>query len=119
MRKGKFITALVIAAALAIPFSAFAAVPDKTDAETIRGSFGVDTSKFTARQKADAADYSKKIADLQKEFIDKMVQNGSMTKENGDAAKQRIDHAYKASQEKGWLYGVMPGKWKAGCKGKP
>lgn len=110
MRKVKFITALVIIGVLVIPLSVFAATSDTTAAKTVRGFFGIDTSKFTTQQKADAADYSKKVADIQKEFIDKMVQNGSMTKKDGDTAKQKIDDSYKASQENGGLYGIMPGK---------
>lgn len=109
MARGKLLIALAVAGILALPFSAFAEDSD-TAAKTVRGFHGVDTSKFTAKQKSDAADYSKRIADLQKEFIDKMVQNGSMTKENGEAAKQRIDEASKASQENGGIYGIMPGK---------
>lgn len=118
MRKGKLIAALVITGALVIPFSVFAATSDTTAAKTVRGFFGIDTSKFSTQQKADAADYSKRVADLQKEFIDKMVQNGSMTKQDGDAAKQKIDDSYKASQDNGGLYGLSPGRRMGGDFGR-
>jgi polyhydroxyalkanoate synthesis regulator phasin len=110
MIKGKLLTALAIVGVLAIPLTVFAAAPDSTAVKAVKGFFGIDASKLTAQQKSDAADYSKRIADLQKEFIDKMVQNGSMTKENGDAARQGIDEAYKASQESGGIYGITPGR---------
>lgn len=109
MRKGKLIAALVTAGLLVISFSVFAAASDSETAKNIRGFFKIDTSGLNAGQKSDAANYSKKIADLQKEFIDKMVQNGTMTKEDGDAAKKRIDEAYKSSQDHNGIYGLAPG----------
>lgn len=109
MRKSRFIAALVTAGLLMIPFSVFAATSDSETAKTVRSFFKIDTSKLNARQKSDAASYSKKIADLQKEFVDKMVQNGTMTKEDGDAAKKRIDDAYKSSAENNRIYGLGAG----------
>jgi hypothetical protein len=61
----------------------------------IRGFFGIDTTKLTDAQKADVSNYTQKMADLEKEFINKMVSNGSMTKEKGDAAIKGIDDALK------------------------
>lgn len=118
MVKGKLLTALVIIGVLMIPFSIFAAASDATAVKTVRSCNGIDMSRLTEQQKADAAGYSEKIADLQKEFIDKMVQNGSMTKEDGAAAKLRIDDSLKAFREKGGIYGIMPGKG-MGCKDGP
>jgi hypothetical protein len=106
MKAKKLLTLLAVVAVTAIPFSVYAATSDAPAAKSIRGFFGIDASKLTDKQKADVTDYSKKMADLQKEFIDKMVGNGSMTKEQGEAAKGKIDEMEKDGQ----LPGLIGGK---------
>jgi hypothetical protein len=93
MKFKKLILSVAVASALIIPASALAATSDTAAAKTVRSFFGIDTSKLTEKQKADVTDYTKKMADLQKEAINKMVSNGSMTKEQGDAAIKKIDDA--------------------------
>jgi polyhydroxyalkanoate synthesis regulator phasin len=88
----KILTTMVIVGALAIPFSVFAATSDTAPAKAVRGFFGIDASKLTDAQKTDVTDYTKKMSELQKEFVNKMVTNGSMTKEQGEAAIQRIEN---------------------------
>lgn len=89
--KKKLVIFLVLAIIFAIPFSVFAATSDTQAAKAVRGFLGIDVSKLNEQQKADVEEYSKKMADLKKEFINKMVENGSITKEKGDAAIEKID----------------------------
>ncbi len=110
MKKIRILITAGIIAALLVPFSVFAATSDSSVAKTVRGFFGIDFSKLSDQQKADVNTYSQKMAELQKEFVDKMVSNGTMTKEQGDAEKSRIDKALKASQDNGNAYGYGMGK---------
>ncbi len=110
MKRFRILIVVGIIAALVVPFSVFAATSDSTVAKSVRGFFGIDYSKLTDQQKADVKTYSQKMADLQKEFINKMVSNGTLTKEQGDAEIKKIDEALKASQDNGTAYGLGPGK---------
>ena len=118
LKKSKLLIVLIVFIVLVVPFSVFAATSDTQTAKTVRGFFGIDASKLTDTQKADASEYSKKLADLQKEFVNKMVANGAMTKEQGDAAIKNIDDTLKASQENGTIYGMLPGRGMFGNPGK-
>jgi nitrogen regulatory protein PII-like uncharacterized protein len=89
----KTIVTIGIVAALSIPATVFAATSDSAAAKAVRGFFGIDTSKMTTQQKADFEDYSKKLAQVQKDYINKAVANGTVTKEQGDAAIKKIDDA--------------------------
>lgn len=109
MKKKKLITALAIAAALTIPISVFAATSDTTVAKRVRGFLGIDTTKLTDTQKADVTSYKQKMAELQKEFINKMVSNGSITKEQGDIEIAKIDEALK-NGESAYIPGFGGGK---------
>ena len=111
----KILTTMVIVGALAIPFSVFAATSDTAPAKAVRGFFGIDTSKLTDAQKTDVTDYTKKMSELQKEFVNKMVTNGSMTKEQGDAAIQRIENGVNDGT---FLKGFFGGKGFDGGFGK-
>lgn len=113
MKKKKVLIILAVIVALAIPLSVYAATSDTPAAKSVRGFFGIDTSKLTDQQKSDIKDYSQKMADLQKQFINKMVENGTMTKEQGDAAISRID----AAQKNGTLNGLMKGMGMFGFEG--
>ncbi|MCX8128831.1 MAG: YckD family protein [Clostridia bacterium] len=110
MSKKKVLIALAVTTALTLPLSVFAATSDTQVAKSIRGFFGIDFSKLTEKQKTDAKDYGKKMADLQKDFINKMVENGSMTKEQGDAEIKRIDEAIKNGEELNFLSGFGRGR---------
>lgn len=114
MKKKKLILLFSLFAAVAIPASVFAATSDTSVAKSVRGFFGIDASKLTDDQKADVSTYSKKMADLQKEFINKMVENGSMTKEQGDAEIERIDEAL----QNGKVDGLTGGFNRGGKKGE-
>lgn len=105
MKKRNVVIALAVTAALTVSFSVFAATSDTTTAKSIRGFFGIDTSKLTVQQKADVDSYTTKMADLQKQFIDQMVKNGTITQAQGDAEKSRIDDALKNGDVGGFLNG--------------
>jgi Protein of unknown function (DUF2680). len=87
----KVLITTAIALTLAVPSSVFAATSTSSTAVMIRGLFGIDSSKLTAAQLADVTDYSKKMADLQKSLLDKMVSNGAMTQAQADIQKAQID----------------------------
>jgi polyhydroxyalkanoate synthesis regulator phasin len=109
MKKKKVLIVLALIIVLAVPISVFAATSDAPVAKNIRGFFGIDTSKLTDLQKADVKDFTQKSADLQKDFINKMVANGSMTKEQGDAEIKRIDDMLKNGTTDGFLPGLGKG----------
>lgn len=109
LNKKKILIVLAISAALVVPFSVFAATSDVPAAKTIRSFFGIDVSKLTDNQKSDIKTYNQKMADLQKEFINKMVSNGTLTKEQGDAQLKRIDEMLKNGGDSAFLQGFGKG----------
>jgi hypothetical protein len=115
MNKKKILISLVVTTALVVPFSVFAATSDTTAAKNIRSFFRIDTSKLNDQQKTDVKAYSQKATDLQKEFINKMVSNGSITKEQGDAQIKAIDDRISKGEQNGFL----PGLGKEMGKGGP
>ncbi len=108
--KKKLLLIITLAVVLILPFSVFAATSDTPAAKAVRGFFGIDISTLSDEQKADVKDYSQKMADLQKEFINKMVTNGTMTKEQGDAAVKRIDEVLENSGGTAFLPGFGTGR---------
>ncbi len=108
--KGKFFIALAVAAVLTVPFTVYAATSDASTAKNIRGFFGIDSAKLTDQQKETVKSYSQKMADLQKEFINDMVSNGAMTKEQGDAAIKKTEDGLKNGDESGILPGFGMGR---------
>lgn len=128
--KRKLILILAVVAVLTVSFTVFALASDTPAAQNIRWFFGIDTSKLTDQQKADMNDSiskmteqqkenAQKMADLQKEAIDKMVANGAMTKEQGDAAKAKIDEQLKNMEQNrlGKGFGLGMGKGDFGFPG--
>lgn len=62
--------------------------------------FGIDTSKLTPEQKQIITDYNKKIADLEKEFISKLLSEGLITQQQADNIIKNIDSKVsKANQD--------------------
>ena len=114
--KKKLLIVIAIIAVLAIPTAAFAASSDTPAAQAIRGFCGIDTSKLTDQQKADLNDQFQKMIDLRKESINKMVADGAITKEQGDAAIKNIDDMAKYRQENGFTGGMGRG-FGGGCGG--
>jgi len=103
MKRIYVIIALFVA--LAVPSTAFAATSAAPVAQTIRNYCGIDTSKLTDQQKTDLNNQATKMMDLRKESINVMVANGSLTKEQGDAAIKNIDDRIKYAQENGFAGG--------------
>lgn len=95
MKTKKMLIIVAIFIAMTVPASVFAATTNAPIAKTVRGFFGIDTSTLTEKQKVDVTDYTKKMGDLKKEFVNKMVANGSMTKDQGIVATNKIDQAIK------------------------
>ena len=107
MKKLFIVIGLIVA--LAIPMSAFAATSDAPAAQAFRSWCGIDFSKLTDQQKTDLNDQFKKMMDLRKESINKMVADGAITKEQGDAAIQQIDAMIKYRQDNGIVGGMGMG----------
>lgn len=95
MKIRKIIISMVAVLAVTVPVTVFAATSTSTAAVSIRHFFGaqIDSSKLTDAQKADVKTYTKKMAEVEKEFINKMVSNGTLSTEQGAAATKRIDAA--------------------------
>ncbi|ADD02021.1 conserved hypothetical protein [Thermoanaerobacter italicus Ab9] len=91
MKRNKWLIVLAVALALAIPLTVFAANIDSPLTNSIKGFFGIDTSKLTSEQKQIIADYNKKIADLEKEFINKLLSEGLITQQQADNIIKNID----------------------------
>ena len=115
MKKLLLLIGLIVA--LAVPLTAFAATSDAPAAQALRGFCGIDTSKLTDQQKTDLNDQFKKQMDLRKESINKMVANGTITKEQGDAAIKNIDDMTKYRQENGFTGGMRMGRGFGGGRG--
>jgi len=91
MKRNKWLIVLAVALALAIPLTVFAANIDSPLTNSIKGFLGIDTSKLTSEQKQIIADYNKKIADLEKEFINKLLSEGLITQQQADNIIKNID----------------------------
>jgi len=105
----KLLIVIGLAVALMVPLTTFAAASDAPAAQAIRGLCGIDTSNLTDQQKADLNEQSNKMIDLKKESINKMVANGTLTKEQGETAIKSIDDMIKYRQENGFTGGTMGG----------
>jgi hypothetical protein len=105
MKKIFFVLAVVIA--VSIPVAVFAATSDSKTAANIRGfcGIGINTSNLTEQQKTDLDDSFNKMIELRKETINKMVQDGLLTKEQGDSELKKLDEMIKYHNENGYSYG--------------
>jgi hypothetical protein len=93
--KKKVVLPLIAVLVVLIPFSVFGATSSSTIAKGIRGFLGIDSSKLTDTQKSDIKSYNQKMADLQKDFLNQMVKNGSITQAQADAEIKKIEDALK------------------------
>lgn len=101
MKKVFLILAVVIA--VAVPVAAFAATSDSPAAVGIRSicGIGINTTNLTDEQKTDLDEFYNKMFELRKETINKMVQNGLLTKEQGDLELERLNDMIKYHNENG------------------
>ena len=105
MKKTILILAVVIA--VSVPIVAFAATSDSSAAVSMRSFCGVstNTSNLTDKQKADLDESFNKMVDLRKETINKMVEDGLLTKEQGVLELERLEDMIKYHSENGYGYG--------------
>ena len=105
----KTILLLAVAIAVTIPIAAFAATSDSPVAANIRNfcGIGINTSNLTDNQKADLDESYKKNIELRKETINKMVQDGLLTKEQGDLELKSLEDMVKYHTENGYGSGMM------------
>jgi len=65
----------------------------------------ITPSKITDQQKTEFINYSKQMMEFQKELIDKYVEYGLITKDQGDALKTKIDNMKKNIEQNGFIKG--------------
>jgi hypothetical protein len=105
----KILIVITIVAALAIPVTAFAANSNSPAAANIRSfcGIGINASNLTEQQRADLTASINKMFDLKKETINKMIQDGTITKEQGELALNRLEDMIKYHNVNGYGPGMM------------
>ena len=93
---------------LSMPVGVFAATSDSSAAASIRGfcGAGIALLNLTEQQKTDLDESFDKMMEVRKESINKMAQNGLMTKEQEDLALKRLDQMKEFHEENGYGYGM-------------
>lgn len=71
------------------------------------GKGGVDLSKLTDAQKADLKSTYDNIISVQKEAVNKLVSDGAITKEQGDAVIKKIENMTGKFEGQGIPFGIM------------
>jgi hypothetical protein len=106
MKKVFLILAAVIS--LSVPMGVFAATSDSGAVTSLNGfcAFGINAANLTEQQKADLDEAFEKMIEVRKETINKMVQDGLLTKEQGDLALERLDERVEYHNENGYGYGM-------------
>ncbi|MBS3994691.1 MAG: DUF2680 domain-containing protein [Alkaliphilus sp.] len=107
----KMLLVLAVAIILIVPVGVYAATSDVSVAESIKGfcGLGVDVSNLTEQQKEDLDESFYKMVEIRKESIDKMIQNGLMTKKQGGLALERLGEMveYHKENDSGYCIGMM------------
>ncbi len=117
--KNKALITLAVILAIAVPITAAAAASGSLKDNAVRGFMKIIPENLTEKQKANVEEYAKKMAQLQKDFINSMVKSGAISKEQGDAAIKRIDEMLKSGEIKWFLFGVNRAKGKPGGPSVP
>jgi hypothetical protein len=101
---------LTAATVLTAPISVFAATSDSNVVTGYRGycNLGI-ASNLTDEQKADWEAACNQIMEIRKESINKMVQDGLITQEQGELELNRLDDMIKYHEEYGYGTGMMNG----------
>lgn len=111
MRKTLLIIAIVVLAL--VPFAAFALIATTPARTAVRSVDEVPAvrQELTEQQQADLEESFQEMIELRKETINKMVQNGLMTEEEGKLAIERLDQLTERIAENGYAnsYGLMRG----------
>jgi hypothetical protein len=101
----KFLAGILIACALALPLSGFAAPPATSSAPSAGERKSerpkIDYGKLTEQQKKDMVKSMKAVLIARKAAILKMIENKTITKEHGDAMIKRIDERIKYLDQHG------------------
>jgi hypothetical protein len=96
--KNKWMTAAAVTVGSVVLLTSFAFA----SSATLRGMiFGKNVTALTDTQKADVAAYQEKQAALDKEFVNKMLANGTITQAEADKQIAQIDEALKSGDVKG------------------
>ena len=116
-RVKKVFLVLTAVMVLFVPVGAYAATSDSDVATNLRGrcGIGIDTSNLTAEQKEDLDASFNQMMEVKKESINKMVQDGLLTQEQGDLALERLDDMAEYHEENGYGTGMMNGA--GNCQG--
>ncbi|MGI1690629.1 DUF2680 domain-containing protein [Thermoanaerobacter uzonensis] len=100
MKRSKWLIVLAVVLALAIPLTVFAANTNFPVTERVKSFLGIDTSKLTPEQKQIITDYNKKIANIEKEFINKLLSEGLITQQQAENIIATVENkVYKANQD--------------------
>lgn len=116
-RVKKVFLVLTAVMVLSVPVGVYAATSDSDVATNLRGlcGIGIDTSNLTAEQKADMDASFNQMMEVKKESINKMVQDGLLTQEQGEQALEKLDDMAEYHEENGYGTGMMNGAGK--CQG--
>lgn len=117
----KFFASILTALTIMLPAGAFAATADVPAEKPSKAHYQLDISKLNEKQKADLQTQMLKMMDLRKETVQKMVNNGAMTADQGKAAIQKIDERIKDIKAGNLKFGPgskKNGKGKGPCDGK-
>lgn len=90
----KFIAAIVAAICISIPAGVSA-----DNADRLPEQQDIDISKLNDTQKADLKAQLEKMMQLKKETVQKMMDNGSISKEQGEKMMEKLDIRLKSIQE--------------------
>lgn len=101
MRKALLIVAIVIL--VLTPVAAYALMTVSPAPGNV--CFTSDRQELTQQQQADLQESHQKMIDLRKESIQKMVQDGLLTPEEGQQALEQLDRMADYSAENGSTFG--------------
>lgn len=87
----KSIIAVATLFTLVFPLYAFAAPDCNGDNPKPRGSFHIDVSKLNDKQKSDFQAQMLKMLNLKKETTQKMIDNGAISKEEGEIMLRHLE----------------------------
>jgi len=117
----KVIAGVITALCLAVPFGVSAATTSTQQPKHGNMPGRVDTSKLNDTQKADLKAQLEKMIQLKKETVQKMIDNGSITKEQGDEMLKKLDERLSKIKEGNLDFGKDMKKFenhKKGMKGQ-
>jgi polyhydroxyalkanoate synthesis regulator phasin len=107
--KKNLVIALAVVTVISVPFTVFAAASGTQVAQNIRSFLHIDLTKLNPTQKADVDSYAQKMANLQIEYINKMIANGSITAADGKARIDKINEDLKNGKGQNLLPGFGNG----------